>query len=236
MKVKQHPSFFALFSLGPYSAKNLILVLLLNSYSLQAWKVSLQSLLLSRGLQLCSALILGNYKRIPLVTHSYSRKKSKLSIETLEQTLLYESLATQFSHRKSTFVHIFYVKFNFGDLIGNFVPPKASHPDSAYLWGNRELGSKMVEAIVAYQLCYTIHFYLTCSVRYELLCKEGMVCREFWYRSGWYKYMFYLTVWTCSVSLLTACLLTLRTFHPSVSFYWMKWCRVLRTNCSLQRS
>lgn len=95
--------------------------------------MSLQSLLLSRGLQLCSALILGNYKRIPLVTHSYSRKKSKLSIETLEQTLLCESLATQFSHRKSTFVHIFYVIFNFGDLIGNFVPPKASHPDSAYL-------------------------------------------------------------------------------------------------------
>lgn len=84
---------------------------LFNSFSLYAWKVSLfPACLISRGLQLGPALISCNYKRIPVVTQSYSRLK-ELAVQRNAGTAS-ESHRTQFAHVWSVYLTKKKIHFN----------------------------------------------------------------------------------------------------------------------------
>lgn len=80
--------------------------------------VPVPGLLISRGLQLGPALISCNYKRIPVVTQSYSRLK-ELAVQRNAGTAS-ESHRTQFAHVWSVYLtKKFSFQFSVANLIGN---------------------------------------------------------------------------------------------------------------------
>lgn len=99
---------FAMLCLRPYSAKKkkrervffMGIIQFLLSVGLKG--VPVPGLLISRGLQLGPALISCNYKRIPVVTQSYSRLK-ELAVQRNAGTAS-ESHRTQFAHVWSVYL------------------------------------------------------------------------------------------------------------------------------------